>query len=184
MYILPTLEVLFHRCQLGQFYICCSDLVYVWWFLVCFFLSVIERSTLKFLLWICVSHFNVNVLHIWCNIITYIQFYIIKYSILIIMKAPLSIHFFPKAYFVQYLHKHARFCIFVKRGREVGWLWRMYLCTFFFFLLFKAASVAYGNSHARGQIRPVASGLLHSHCPTGSKPCLQPIWQLMAMPGP
>ena len=58
---------------------------------------------------------------------------------------------------------------------------------FFFFGLFvfsKAALVAYGGSHARGQIGAVAAGLRHSHSITGSEPCLQPAPQLMAMLDP
>ena len=52
------------------------------------------------------------------------------------------------------------------------------------FLLFRATSVAYGYSQARGWMRAVAAGLHHSHSNTGSKPCLQPTPQLMAMPDP
>ena len=40
---------------------------------------------------------------------------------------------------------------------------------FFFFLLFRAAPTTYGSSQGRGQIRAVASGLLHSHSNTGSE---------------
>ena len=55
-----------------------------------------------------------------------------------------------------------------------------YLCItfFFFFCIFRAASMAYGCSQARGQIGAVAAGLHHSHSNKGSKPCLQPIPQL------
>ena len=41
-----------------------------------------------------------------------------------------------------------------------------------FFLFFKAASVAYGSSWARGRIRAAAANLCHSHSNTGSKPHL------------
>ena len=54
----------------------------------------------------------------------------------------------------------------------------------FFFLLFRAALVAYGGSQARGPIGAVAAGLHHSHGNAGSEPHLQPIPQLMAMPDP
>ena len=43
---------------------------------------------------------------------------------------------------------------------------------FLFFLLFRAAPVAYGGSQARSQIWAVAAGPHHSHSNTGSKPCL------------
>ena len=51
-----------------------------------------------------------------------------------------------------------------------------------FFLLFRAAPMAYGSSQARGQIG-VAAGS-HSHRHMGSKLCLQPIAQLTATPDP
>ena len=54
----------------------------------------------------------------------------------------------------------------------------------FFFLLFRAAPMAYGGSQAKGQIRAVAAGLHHRHSSSGSKPSLQCIPQLLAMPGP
>ena len=43
---------------------------------------------------------------------------------------------------------------------------------------------AYGSSQARDQIRVVAAGLCHSHSNVGSEPCLPPMPQLTAMPGP
>ena len=52
----------------------------------------------------------------------------------------------------------------------------------FFFLLFRAALVAYGSSQTRGQIGAAAAGIHHSNA--RSKPHLRPIPQLMAMPGP
>ena len=45
---------------------------------------------------------------------------------------------------------------------------------FFFFGLFRAASSAYGDSQARGQIRAVAAGLHHSYSKAGSETHLQP----------
>ena len=51
---------------------------------------------------------------------------------------------------------------------------------FFFFLFFRAALVAYGVAQPRGQIG-AASSLCHSHSNAGSKLCLQPTPQLMAM---
>ena len=54
-------------------------------------------------------------------------------------------------------------------------------CLFFCcFLSFRAASVAYGGSQARGPIGTRAAGLLHSHSNTGSEPCLQPTPHLTA----
>ena len=41
-----------------------------------------------------------------------------------------------------------------------------------YFLLFRAISVAYGSSWARGLIRATAAGLHHSHRHVGSKPRL------------
>ena len=60
-------------------------------------------------------------------------FDIVKYSILIIMKGPLycSTNFFLKVYFVWHLYRHTRFCVFVKRGREVGWLQNVSFHIFF-----------------------------------------------------
>ena len=43
---------------------------------------------------------------------------------------------------------------------------------FFFFFFGRAASVAYGGSQAKGQIRATAASLCYSHSNTGSKPCL------------
>ena len=54
----------------------------------------------------------------------------------------------------------------------------------FFFCLFRVASVAYGGSQARGQIRAVAAGLCHNHSNARSKPCLRRTPQLMATPDP
>ena len=42
----------------------------------------------------------------------------------------------------------------------------------FFFLLFRAAPVAYGSSQARGRIEAVAAGLCHHHSNAGSEPHL------------
>ena len=52
----------------------------------------------------------------------------------------------------------------------------------FFFLLFRAIPMAYGNSQARGPIG--AASLHHSYSNMGSEPCLQLTPQLMAMPDP
>ena len=51
---------------------------------------------------------------------------------------------------------------------------------FFFFLLFRAAHVAFGSSQGRGRIGAIAA----SHSNAGSKPHLQPMPQLLAMPDP
>ena len=53
--------------------------------------------------------------------------------------------------------------------------------SFFFFFFFPTAS---GTSQARGWIGATATGLHHSHSNAGSKLCLQPTPQLMAMPDP
>ena len=55
---------------------------------------------------------------------------------------------------------------------------------FFFFCLFKAASVAYGDSQARGLIGAVAAALYHSHSNAGSQLHLRPTPQVTAMPDP
>ena len=58
----------------------------------------------------------------------------------------------------------------------------------FFFCLFaffsRAAVVAYGGSQAKGLIGAVAASLHQSHSNAGSKPCLQPTPQLMAILDP
>ena len=59
-----------------------------------------------------------------------------------------------------------------------------FLFFFFFFLLFRATPTAYRGSQARGQIRVAAASLHHSRSNTGTKPCLRPTPQLMAMPDP
>ena len=48
----------------------------------------------------------------------------------------------------------------------------------FVFAISRAASAAYGDSQARGQIVAVATGLSQSHSNLGSEPCLQPTPQL------
>ena len=60
------------------------------------------------------------------------------------------------------------------------------LCLFFFFFfgLFRATLVAYGCSQARGQIGAMATDLCHIHSNSGSKLCLRPTPQFMAMPDP
>ena len=58
------------------------------------------------------------------------------------------------------------------------------LSFFFFFLLFRAAPMAYGFSKARGRIGAKAVSLHHSHINEGSMPYLWPTPQLMAMADP
>ena len=51
---------------------------------------------------------------------------------------------------------------------------------FFFFWLFRATTMAYGGSQAKGWIRVVGAGLHHSYSNAGSELCLQPThnsWQ-------
>ena len=55
---------------------------------------------------------------------------------------------------------------------------------FFFFCLFKAASMAYRSSQAWGRNGAAAAGLYHSHINARSELRLQPIPQLMATPDP
>ena len=55
---------------------------------------------------------------------------------------------------------------------------------FFFFCLFRTALAVYRSSQARGKIRPVATGLCHSHSNPGSEQYLQPTPQLTAMSDP
>ena len=43
---------------------------------------------------------------------------------------------------------------------------------FFFSFFFKAAPAAYGSFQARGRIGTAAASLCHSHCNTGSEPCV------------
>ena len=47
-----------------------------------------------------------------------------------------------------------------------------------------AATVAYGSSQAKGQIRAAAAGLHHIHSNTRSEPHLLPMPQIAAMPDP
>ena len=54
-----------------------------------------------------------------------------------------------------------------------------YLFIFFFFGLFRATPMAYGNSQDRGQMGAVAASLCHSHSNARSEPCLWPTPQLM-----
>ena len=54
----------------------------------------------------------------------------------------------------------------------------------FYFLLYRAASTAYGGSQARGLIGAIAASLRHSHSNARSQPRLQPTPQLKAMPDP
>ena len=49
-------------------------------------------------------------------------------------------------------------------------------------LFFRAASVAFGNSQARGQIESAAANLCHSHSNAGSGPQLQLTPQLVTKP--
>ena len=51
---------------------------------------------------------------------------------------------------------------------------------FSFVFFFRATSVVYGGSQARGLIRAIAASLCHSHSNVGSKPHLGPTPQLMA----
>ena len=58
-----------------------------------------------------------------------------------------------------------------------------FLFLFFLFCFFEGGGSippAHGSSQARGQIRPTAAGLHHSHSNKGSEPRMQPIPQLMA----
>ena len=52
------------------------------------------------------------------------------------------------------------------------------------FCFFRAVPAAYGGSQARSRIKAAAAGPHPSHSNVGSKPHLQPIPQLMAMPDP
>ena len=60
----------------------------------------------------------------------------------------------------------------------------LFLSFFSVFCLFRAASVAYAGSQAKGQIGAVAAGLHHSHSNAGSELHLQPTPQLTAMLDP
>ena len=56
--------------------------------------------------------------------------------------------------------------------------------SFCLFTISRAAPTAYGGSQARGLIGAIVTGLRQSHGNTGSKLCLQPTPQLMAMLDP
>ena len=82
-------------------------------------------------------------------------------------------------------------CVSYNDGNNLNWCIQplhvvhfSFFLFFFFFCLFRATLAAYGGSQARGQIRPAAAGLRHSHSDTRSEPCLWPTPQLMAMLDP
>ena len=52
---------------------------------------------------------------------------------------------------------------------------------FFFFLLFRVIAVVYWISQAKGWIWAADPGLYHNHSNSGSKPCLWPTPEVMAM---
>ena len=54
----------------------------------------------------------------------------------------------------------------------------------FYFLLFRASSMAYGGSQARGQLGATAAHPHHNYSNTESEPYLRPTPQLMAMLDP
>ena len=56
--------------------------------------------------------------------------------------------------------------------------------SFCLFVFPRAAPTAYGDSQAKGLIRPVAAGLHHSHSDAGSELRLQNTPQLTATPDP
>ena len=63
----------------------------------------------------------------------------------------------------------------------------LFIYLFIFFCLFafsRAAPEAYGSPQARGLMGAAATGLRQSHSNVGSKSCLPPTPQLMAMPDP
>jgi len=71
-------------------------------------------------------------------------------------------------------------------------IWVIFKCTshndnltfIFFLFLFIATPETYESSQARGKIRASAAGQHHSHGNAVSKPHLQPMRQLVAMPDP
>ena len=56
----------------------------------------------------------------------------------------------------------------------------LFCCFVVLFLLFRATTMAYGSSQARGRIRAAAAGLHHSHSNARSEPCLWLTLQLLA----
>ena len=56
----------------------------------------------------------------------------------------------------------------------------VYFIYLFIFVFLRAAFSAYGDSHARGLMGAVATGLHQRHSNVGSEPCLQPTPQLTA----
>ena len=71
----------------------------------------------------------------------------------------------------------------IYQGSTVGHVPGFCFVLFCFFSLM-AAPEAYGGSQARGQIEAVAASLHQIHSYGGSKHCLQPTPQLVAMQGP
>ena len=60
----------------------------------------------------------------------------------------------------------------------------MYVYIYLFILLFSAAPVTYGDSHARSLIRATGASLHHSDSNMRSEPSLRPTLQLTATPDP
>ena len=76
------------------------------------------------------------------------------------------------------------FCVSVFFFSFVECIFELKACTLpihSFFVFSRATPMAYGGSQARGLI---GAGLRHSHSNAGSKPCLRPTPQLMAMLDP
>ena len=71
-------------------------------------------------------------------------------------------------------HKHGQDC---HRYRDQSWLYSWLL----FFLLVRAALLAYGSSPARDQIGASVVDLRHSHRNAGSEPSLLPTPQLTGL---
>ena len=117
------------------------------------------------------------------QLIVYPFFKILKYSLFTMFCQFLLYSKVTQSYtHTQHTHTHILFLILSSSS--------LFLFCFgfwffsFLFLLFRATPEAYGNSQPRSQIRAAATNLHNSHSNTGSKPQMQPIPQLIAMPDP
>ena len=77
-----------------------------------------------------------------------------------------------------------RFVNLVYPFKETALGFKIFQYFFIFLPFYWATPLAYGGSRARGQIGAVAASLCQSHSNAGSKPHLQAIPQLTAMPDP
>ena len=84
----------------------------------------------------------------------------------------------------RYMYVHVHCCIVMDKTVNSLQVHNRYGGFIYLFLCFRAAPAAHGGSQAKGLIGAAAAGLHHSHSKARSKPHLQTIPQLTAMPDP